>query len=503
MVVMRSPLLLAALVLSGLPSSARAFPELGLHAPAPYCSGDYADDLSALSKQVKEFERQPKHPSSSFCLRNTAVYECIAYGSEGTIHRSRRKSVAHGTGFAYRQQGADTFLVTNQHVAEWPAVTDEDHRVDDIPSGCKKVSDTLKIVDNEADSYDRDDVPLSRVVADLQLDIAVVKAKSPLPVMPWKVGRSATLRERNVVDVQGFPLGAFQATNVGKVVSAYHHDDERDWDHDDFIIDALLSPGNSGSPVLAVSCKTGEFELVGVYHAGYIHGSALNVVIGIDQIRDLMFQLKKSAKPKIDEASNFGEPERSRLNDAARLMVEPFFPFGSLTAVVRPRPDGALMFTLFSKEFPFKSHPLLAIEDLVPDNQNEFGELGRIWFGSAQGLKPYVKADFDADTQATLNHTLDALRHDSLNAFTYRTASLDAQSSRDRFEQVSKLERSLKRSIESRRDLVANLVDISDKWAPHTKDSAVSFANVFAVELENPAFPSNLRKPTAKPLPEK
>ena len=46
-------------------------------------------------------------------------------------------------------------------------------------------------------------------------------------------------------------------------------DQEQGWDHVDFVVDALLSEGNSGSPVLAASCKSRELELVGVYHAGY------------------------------------------------------------------------------------------------------------------------------------------------------------------------------------------------------------------------------------------
>ena len=49
------------------------------------------------------------------------------------------------------------------------------------------------------------------------------------------------LRERNVVDVRGFPLGAFKATNLGTVISTYDHDDYKEWDHDDFVIDALLT----------------------------------------------------------------------------------------------------------------------------------------------------------------------------------------------------------------------------------------------------------------------
>jgi hypothetical protein len=107
-----------------------------------------------------------------------------SYATDGTLRRTLRKVLAHGTGFAYRQQGGETYLIANDHVAEWPAVTDGEHPVDEVPPGCKRVSDSLKIVESESDAYERDDVPLTRVVADSQLDIAVLKANVPLPVLP-------------------------------------------------------------------------------------------------------------------------------------------------------------------------------------------------------------------------------------------------------------------------------------------------------------------------------
>ena len=247
----------------------------------PFRPGQYADDFGALSAAARNFDHQPE-ATFSYCTRNTAVYECLSYASDGAVRHDRRKVVAHGTAFAYRKQGGETLLLTNEHVAAWPTITNEQHEVRGVPPGCKRVSDALSLVDDENDSYAKDDIPLTRVVVDPQLDVAVVKARGPLQIMPWKVGRSAGLRERNLVEVRGFPLGAFRATNIGKVISARDHDDYRDWDHDDFVIDALLSKGNSGSPVLALSCATGEYELVGIYHAGYSEGAALNVVVGID-----------------------------------------------------------------------------------------------------------------------------------------------------------------------------------------------------------------------------
>jgi serine protease Do len=85
-------------------------------------------------------------------------------------------------------------------------VTDREHPVDDVPAGCKKVSETLTLVD-EHDSYTRDDVAVTRVVSDPQLDIVVLRTAASLQVMPWKIGRSGAMRERNMVEVRGFPLG--------------------------------------------------------------------------------------------------------------------------------------------------------------------------------------------------------------------------------------------------------------------------------------------------------
>ena len=85
----------------------------------------------------------------------------------------------------------DTLLLTNDHVAAWPAVTDGQHTVEGVPSGCKKITETLALVDDEHDSYGRDDIPVTRVVTDPQLDVAVLKTSASFTSCP---GRSATTR---------------------------------------------------------------------------------------------------------------------------------------------------------------------------------------------------------------------------------------------------------------------------------------------------------------------
>lgn len=447
--------------------------------PRTSCTGEYADDLAALSARAREFEQQQK--PYTFCIRTSAVYECPSYGADRAIRKSRRTVVAHGTGFAYRRDGNDTLLVTNDHVAEWPAVTDDDHVVGDVPKGCRRVSDKLRIVDDEGDTYVGDDIPLARVATDPQLDLAILCSRTPLPVMPWKIGRSATLRERNVVDVRGFPLGVLRANNVGKVVSAYDHDDAQDWDHDDFVVDALLSPGNSGSPVLAVSCRTGEFELVGVFHAGYERGSALNVVVAIDQARDLMLGLKRSPRPRTDVQVALDATARARLVASAGATPDPYFAFGTGVAAARTRDDGALVFELMSPEFPIRTTPALALEDLPADGAG-FGELGRTWVGSRRGLHLLDRASLDAEAQSQLVRLLEALRRDALAAFTYRDEAHARIASRQRLDGLERLERSVRKAAAARSDLVQAVLDLASDWSADLDDGVfVSMADVLRV----------------------
>jgi serine protease Do len=475
------------LTLLGLLTVTAPTPALVEAAPSEaFCSGDYADDLSALSPHVRELDRAP-NAAFSYCVRNVAVYECLSYGADGNIRRVRRRAVLHGTAFAYRQQAGDTLLLTNDHVAAWPAVTDDDHAVEGIPAGCKKVSEALRIVDNDDDAYDRDDIPLTRVATDPALDAAILKAHASLQILPWKIGSSAALRERNAVEVRGFPLGAFRATNVGKVVSTYDHDSYRDWEHDDFVIDALLSSGNSGSPVLAVSCRTGEYELVGVFHAAYARGSALNVVVGIDQLRDLMTTLARAPHPAAQDTPAADAARRPMLLEAVAAGQGQYWPFGGLVAAAFGRSDGSLAFVLYPRDFPVKSFPILVLEDLPPRSLGDFGEPGRVWFGGCEGLRSYARSDLDADAQAQVARLLELMRQDATLAAGYGAAAREAPRSRERFEQSARLEASLRKIAASRRDLAQAAAELADRLASRDPATGESLAHVLASPPPRPA----------------
>lgn len=431
----------------------------------PWCQGAYATDFSALTPKSAEFSSRAEN-QFTYCLRVTATYECVSYASDGSIKRTKKNVTAHGTGFAYRRDKADTLLATNQHVVEFPPVTDDEHLVDGVPAGCKRVSDGVRIVENERDDYEADDVALSRVAADAALDLAVVRAKGiALNAMPWKFGKSAGLRERNVVDVRGFPLGAFKATNLGTVISTYDRDDFKEWDHDDFVIDARLSQGNSGSPVLAVSCATGEYELVGIYHAGYSRGSSLNVVIQIDQARDFLTFLKKSPAQRPDGPSGtLATDDRKRLIDAASS-TGIFFPFGTYSASVRAR-EGKLVFDVYPKNFPTESWPALVLEDLPTGDPKDFGDLGRAFFGNARGLKEAVRSEMNAEVHAQLQRALEVLRRGALAAVDYRRAAMKADESKAAFELAKRLEKALKRAGTTNREIVAAVTELMEREGP-------------------------------------
>ena len=473
--------LLLALLLAAPPALEAGAKALRATPPArarPYCAGTYADTFSALSNQAIELSNKAEG-SFSHCVRSVATYECLSYASDGSVRRTKRQATAHGTAFAYKRQGPDTLLLTNQHVAEYVAVTDDDHQVPSIPSGCKRISDSLKIVDNERDTYEGDDVPLSRVVVDPPLDMAVLRAKVPLAVMPWKIGRSSALRERNVVEVKGFPLGAFRATVQGRVTSVYDHDDYRDWNHDDFVIDAQLSSGNSGSPVLAVNCESGEYELVGIFHADYSRGNSLNVVVHVDEARELMTTLRRSDTTRSSDES-LSIAARHRLQEEAHETGQIFFPFGQVPAQARARDDGTLVFAVFPKDFPSKAWPVLVLEDVANNPEvSGFGHLERIWFGNARGLKERRAQDLDEADRLTVEHTLEALRRTALVTAQLRSLTARSSASREATEDLLRADRELKRLVAQSRDLSQAAIDAADRLDPTSSEEAVSPARPY------------------------
>ena len=91
-------------------------------APAPLCDGDYADSVpAARASEILDGVRD----QFVYAIRNVATYERVYYGRDGKLRRNYIRSVVHGTGFAYEVKDGETLIVTNEHVANRPDVTDE------------------------------------------------------------------------------------------------------------------------------------------------------------------------------------------------------------------------------------------------------------------------------------------------------------------------------------------------------------------------------------------
>lgn len=423
------------------------------------CTGEYADAILALAPHAREFERQPE-ANYSYCLRNTATYECPYYGPDARMRRRTIPVVAHGTAFAYREKNDEFYLLTNEHVASWPAVTDEEHEIAGVPLGCRKVEEQLRLVRDQSDDYEPGQIPVTRVAGDAQLDAAVLKSKVKLNLMPYRIGRSALLKSGNVVQIRGYPLGLLQATNFGKVVSAYDHDREKGWDHIDFVTDALVSRGNSGSPVLAVSCRTGELELVGLYHAGYRDSPALNVVVGIDQIREFMETFRRTRPSRSgDDAPLSAEARGALVAGLGRKDALPFFRLGDRTARVRLDGLNTLVFEIFGDGFPSRDDVAISLRDSPGDGA---GALESFGVDRGDGRLRWARPEVvDAESQNHARRLLELARRQFLRTLAFRDASQQAKDSRDASRRAADMLKQLDRARAEGNDLLRSMGEIA------------------------------------------
>jgi serine protease Do len=456
---------------------------------AQQCQGEFADSLQLQSVRTRETEQGSKG-QYSYLIRSTARYECPFFGPDGKLHRRRVQASELGTAFAYEVSGTETFLLTNEHVASWPEVTGGLHKVEGVPEGCKRVEEKLRIVRDERDDYEPGQIPLARVATDPLLDAAVLKAGQVLRALPYRIGKSASLRQGNAIRVRGFPLGVMQAVSDGRIVNPYDRDQEQGWDHVDFVVDALLSEGNSGSPVLAVSCATRELQLVGMYHAGYKGASALNVVVGIDQLAELMRRKRRMPRAlTADVDGGLGARDRARLIEALGKSTLPLFEFG-ITTIRAESHDGVLVYHVYGKQFPLDDRRSLVIEDR-PEGDGGFGEVGRLFVpaptsvpgggsassppsgatsasaggaGSPPPWRAWPPSALGADERDLLTRAVDSIRLQVLRTLDYRRTLANAASAEER-RRGRDLSRALTRDAVLARDLSSNLLDMTERLA--------------------------------------
>jgi serine protease Do len=398
-------------------------------APRPQCTGRYADSLDQLSERNREYERSPSS-SYSYCIRNTATYEQVFYDSEGKIQKRHLKSVFHGTGFVFREQNGEFYLLTNEHVASQPEVTDESSKVEGIPFGAKKVSETVKIVKNEDDDFEKNHIVLTPVAADPLLDAAVLKTTARMNACPYKIGVSGELRVGNAVMVKGFPLGIFDISASGKITNVRIDDTDGEWSHTDFVVDAQLNTGQSGSPVMAVNCETGELEIVGLFHAYYSAGKGLNLGVHIDEMGDLLSGMKPRKRER-KAAAGFASPEDQLkvvryLLDRKNLGV---FRYGSYSVGAEVLKDRTVQIHVFGDGFPSNPNPRVTFVDAW---RRKYGDLDQvsIWRRSGRQLQKGI-ADVPEETRRNLSRLYADLWQQILKTIAYRELLGYSQESED------------------------------------------------------------------------
>jgi hypothetical protein len=190
-----------------------------------------------------------------------------------------------------------------------------------------------------------------------------------------------------------------------------------------------------------------------------------------------MTKLKRTPRVQSAEAQPLDANDRARLFEAARVLRAPFFPVGTNAAAVRTRPDGTLVFELYSRNFPLNATPIVVVEDVPAVAPAFFGDMGQIWFGGPLGLKLYSRVDLDAETLTQVGRMLDAFRRDGIATFAYRQAAREGTTSRQRFEEATRIWRTFTKNAAARRDLTQLASELADRYAPKSAVIAQSTAD--------------------------
>ena len=152
-------------------------------------------------------------------------------------------------------------------------------------------------------------------------------------------------------------------------------------------------------------------------------------------------------------------------------------------ANIRARPDGSLLFALFSKEFPLASDPLLVLESDATSAPSGFGVPARVWVGAPRGLKDYPWAALQPELQAQLARAFDDLASAAIAYAALREAREAELPSRQSADRISRLGKAFARATASRTDAVQSIQEIAEKLAPTPGASILHFAQLFVTPL--------------------
>jgi serine protease Do len=225
--------------------------------------------------------------------------------------------------------------------------------------------------------------------------------------------------------------------------------------------------------------RRAKFELVGISHARYSAGEALNVVVGIDQVRDLMTTLKRTPRARHDVDSPLDTTARAGLLTSLQNHGgDAFFPFGALTASARAEPSGSLVFRVYPADFPLRDAPLLIIEDGVvataPSARapTAFGEIVTVTARNQRGAIARGRTTLDSESLGVLSSVLDGLRRAAILAFVLRDADKTADASREHSQYRAQMELATKKRMTADQDLSLQSAELADALGPDASEPA-------------------------------
>lgn len=188
----------------------------------------------------------------------------------------------------------DRFILTVEHT-----VTQNGIEIS-TPIGIFRPS-VVKLEEKTYIRHGRSEYLLTPLVRNHADDVALFEIPEGIrpPSFPYAVGNSDDLRVGNYVYAVGNPMnlgvnvreGIVSALKAPKEISRIEAKGENA-----FMISNGLSPGDSGTPVIAI--RDGRFELVGLSQGTFAGNGRLGWVIRINAIRDLLENAREISKEK-------------------------------------------------------------------------------------------------------------------------------------------------------------------------------------------------------------
>ena len=242
---------------------------------------------------------------SVYIIRNVAKYEA-KIDIDGKERRHRGYGGSYGTAMAYKQENGRTYLVTNEHVVSNP-------KSEVGPLGnYKNMGERIEILDSKEaseDKFKKDDI-LTRVEAKSKSkDIAVISTDKLITYYTGEVGDSSTVKNGDKILIVGFPLAVTKVHSNGEITSADFVDEYEpfEWNYNGFLLNAPISPGNSGSPVFKINSEIkgkNNYSWIGQIHATFTGGQLMNLGIDINDYKGLLENLKEEVNDsKLDDTA--------------------------------------------------------------------------------------------------------------------------------------------------------------------------------------------------------